>query len=162
VRDAARENTTWLSRLTITAMAVSVIFIGIGIASLIHTILVRRKRLATLQLNHLPRRERRALAKQLRFYLHMLDLLERRGHVRPAWQSPFSFATGLTETAPDKFSPVVSLTEHFYEIRFGHRGLDEPRRQSIRQHLKQLEQNLPVVSRKARKSVHPTHAHLAS
>jgi hypothetical protein len=37
---------------------------------------------------------------------------------------------------------VVSLTELFYEIRFGHRALDADRQQRIRSHLRQLEYTL--------------------
>ena len=116
------------------------VFIVIGVTSLVRTVMLRRKRLATLQLTRLPRAERRTLAKRLKFYLTMLDMLERHGQVRPAWQSPFKFATDLQTLNPQRYAPVVGLTEEFYEIRFGHRDLDEPRRQKIRGLLRQLEQ----------------------
>lgn len=116
------------------------VFIVIGVTSLVRTVMIRRKRLATLQLTRLPRAERRTLAKRLTFYLTMLDMLERHGQVRPAWQSPFKFATELQTLNPQRYAPVVALTEEFYEIRFGHRDLDEPRRQKIRGLLKHLEQ----------------------
>ena len=116
------------------------VFIVIGVTSLVRTIMIRRKRLATLQLTRLPRAQRRTLAKRLTFYLTMLDMLERHGQVRPAWQSPFKFATELQTINPQRYAPVVALTEEFYEIRFGHRDLDESRRQKIRSLLRQLEQ----------------------
>ncbi len=72
----------------------------------------------------------------------MLEMLERHGYVRPQWQSPFSFARELADANPMRFDPVVTLTELFYEIRFGHRDLDDDRRQQIRAHLKQLEHAL--------------------
>jgi len=72
----------------------------------------------------------------------MLDLLERHGYVRPTWQSPYSFAQELAEANPMRFDPVVALTEMFYEVRFGHRDLDNDRRTRIRAHLRQLEENL--------------------
>lgn len=117
-------------------------FIVIGLASLLRTVIVRRSRLAALQLTSLPRPRRRLLVSQLRFYLTMLDMLERRGHVRPAWQSPFGFAQQLAARDPTRFDPVVVLTELFYEIRFGYRPLDEHRRTRIRSSLRRLERAL--------------------
>jgi hypothetical protein len=123
-------------------MVMIVVFIVVGVASLVRTVMVRRRRLAALQLTRLPRTERRTLARRLTFYLLMLDMLERHGQVRPAWQSPFKFATDLAAAAPMRYAPVVALTEEFYEIRFGHRDLDDTRQQKIRALLKQLEQTL--------------------
>ncbi len=118
------------------------VFIVIGFASLTRTVMIRRKRLAALQLTRLPRAQRRTLARRLSFYLQMLDMLERHGQVRPVWQSPFKFATDLQLVHAARYRPVVSLTEAFYEIRFGHRDMDDNRRQSIRTQLKLLEQNI--------------------
>lgn len=124
---------------------------GIGLSALgllvaagifIRLFVVRRRRMARLQLTALPPDQRRGLSRRLRFYLVMLDLLERKGYRRPAWQSPSSFAHELAEANPLRFDPVVALTEQFYEIRFGHRPLDEERKKRIRAHLKQLEQSI--------------------
>ena len=131
-----------LTRVTIGFIAFFGFFILLGIASLVRSLVVRRRRFAMLQLTRLPPQERRSLARQLRFYLTMLDMLERHGIVRPAWQSPFQFAERLHAEAPEKFEPVLALTDHFYEIRFGHRRLDETRTASVRAHLKRLERNL--------------------
>lgn len=100
---------------------------------------LRRRRLAQLQLTALPAAQRRGLGRRLRFYLTMQHMLERHGYRRPAWQSPSSFARELAEANPMKFDPVIALTDLFYEIRFGQRELDGNRRQRIRAHLKQLE-----------------------
>lgn len=129
-------------RLNYTLIFVILVCLAIAIASLTRTMIVRRKRLIALQLTALPRAQRRGLAARLRFYLTMLDMLERNGFVRPSWQSPFSFAQELAEANPMKFDPVVSLTEIFYEIRFGHRNVDDERKQRIKAHLKQLEHAL--------------------
>jgi len=131
-----------LNRVNFLLMVVILIFIILGVSSLIRTVLIRRRRLAALQLTRLPRAERRTLARRLSFYLHMLDLLERHGQVRPVWQSPFKFATDLQTASPQRYAPVVALTEEFYEIRFGHRDLDDPRQSRIKALLKQLEQTL--------------------
>lgn len=100
---------------------------------------LRRRRLAQLQLTTLPAAQRRGLSRRLRFYLTMQHMLERHGYRRPAWQSPSSFARELADANPMKFDPVIALTDLFYEIRFGHRDLDDERKQRIRAHLKQLE-----------------------
>lgn len=129
-----------------------VFFILVGVVSLLHSAAVKRRRMVTLQLTRLPRKQRRQLVKQLRFYLYMLDLLERHGHVRPLWQSPFSFAKELIADEEHTYDPVLTLTEHFYEIRFGHRTLDAPRRQTIRELLSSLEENLANLKTKGKAS----------
>ncbi|MEM9883349.1 MAG: DUF3488 and transglutaminase-like domain-containing protein [Planctomycetota bacterium] len=101
--------------------------------------LARRRRLARLRLDRLPADARRGLGRRLGFYLRMLDLLERHGYRRPAWQSPAAFAAELAEANPLRFDPVVALTDTFYEVRYGDRPLDPDRRQRVRAHLKQLE-----------------------
>lgn len=131
-----------IDKLNYTLIFVILIMISIGVASLARTMIVRRRRLVALQLTALPRAKRRGLASKLRFYLTMLDMLERYGYVRPAWQSPFAFAQELAEANPMRFDPVLSLTEVFYEIRFGHRDLDARRKTRIKAHLKQLEHAL--------------------
>ncbi|MEM6459676.1 MAG: transglutaminaseTgpA domain-containing protein [Planctomycetota bacterium] len=102
-------------------------------------VLARRRRLARLRIDRLPAAERRGLGRRLGFYLRMLDLLERHGYRRPAWQSPAAFAAELAEANPLRFDPVVALTDTFYEVRYGDRPLDPERRQRVRAHLKQLE-----------------------
>lgn len=124
-----------------TSLAIVIViafFIAVGIFSLARMAVIRRRRLVALQITALPRKRRRGLVRQLRFYLTMLDLLERHGHVRPAWQSPFSFAQQLAATNAARFNPVISLTEVFYEIRFGHRDLDRDRERRVDQDLRAL------------------------
>lgn len=128
--------------ITLVVMIFILVALMLGVITLIRVIVVNRRRVVTLQLTSLSRTQRRALAKRLKFYLIMLDMLERHGHLRPRWQSPFSFAQQLAESNPMRFDPVVALTEIFYEIRFGHRDLDEPRKARIKAHLRALEQNL--------------------
>ena len=118
------------------------VFILIGLLTLLRILIVRRRRLVALQLTALPRHQRRQLSRQLRFYLTMLDTLERYGYIRPAWQSPFAFARQLADHEPARFDPVVALTELFYEVRFGYRRLDEQRTTAVRTHLSRLEQSL--------------------
>ena len=118
--------------------------IGVAIGSLLRTMALHRRRLGSLQLAALPRSKRRRLAHNLRFYVAMLDLLERHGIVRPPWQSPLSFARELAHDKPHRFNPVLALTQIFYEIRFGHRDLDHPRTDQIRANLRQLAQALAI------------------
>ncbi|MFW6060731.1 MAG: DUF4129 domain-containing transglutaminase family protein [Phycisphaeraceae bacterium] len=125
--------------LTYTIGGITLAGLGLGVTILVRTLIVRRRRLAALQLTALPRQRRRDLARRLRFYIYMLEMLERHGYMRPRWQSPQAFAHELAEANPMRFDPVVALTELFYEVRFGYREVDEDRRQRIRAHLKQLE-----------------------
>jgi hypothetical protein len=109
---------------------------------LIHTIVVQKRRLTALQLQRLSRTDRKALAKRLKWYLAMLETLERNGYIRPIWQSPLDFSRELAKANPARFTPVISLTEIFYEIRFGHREMDEDRRSRVRDHMRVLEHGL--------------------
>jgi len=124
------------------SLGVIVVALISALFSLTRLLLLRHKRMVALQLTALPRAQRRGLARQLRFYITMLESLERHGHIRPHWQSPYSYAETLAQNDPLRFDPVVSLTELFYEVRFGYRMLDEDRRARVKAHLKHLEHSL--------------------
>lgn len=128
-------------------MFVISIALVIAVYSLIHTLIQRHRRMVALQLTALPRNQRRELARQLRFYITMLEILARHGMERPHWQSPYRFARDLAEQDQLRFEPVVSLTELFYEVRFGHRTLDDLRRNQVRAHLRRLELTLSSNTR---------------
>lgn len=119
-----------------------IVMIVIGIGSLMRTLVVHRRRLAALQIAAVPWSRRKGLTRRLRFYLIMLDMLERHGFVRPRWQSPLHFAQQLVQKHPQRLDAVLNLTEQFYEIRFGHRDLDLHRQQQIQSQLKLLENAL--------------------
>jgi len=131
-----------LNTLSYSIMGLILFFIILGLASLLHIIFVQRRRLSALQLQRLSRKDRKALAKRLKWYLVMLDILERNGYIRPVWQSPLDFSRELAKTNPNRFNPVVSLTEIFYEIRFGHRELDEDRKGRVKLNMRALEHAL--------------------
>ena len=131
-----------LDRLNYTVVVIISIFIMVGLVSLARTLVLRHRRLVALQLTTLSRTRRRGLARRLGFYLRMLDMLERHGFQRPLWQSPFDFARQLVREDAHRFGAVLGLTELFYEIRFGHRPLDEPRRNRIRGAMRELESSL--------------------
>lgn len=134
VRDLPRR---WrLDRFTYSFVGVILIVIGIALGSLARTLIIRRNRLIALQLTALPRARRRGLSRKLRFYLQMLDLLERHGHRRPLWQSPRHYAENLVRRNPQTYQPVLALTDSFYAIRFGHRDPDEG---VIRDNMRRLE-----------------------
>ena len=124
----------------LTLVIIGALLLSTGL--LIRNYVFHRRRVRALQLNNLPYFQRRAMVRALGFYLAMLDLLERKGYVRPAWQCPFAFAQELADANPMKFGPVVALTETFYEVRFGHRTMDEPRRRAVRLHLAHLQDAL--------------------
>lgn len=128
-------------------LGVVTLMLVISLTSLIQLLIARHRRMVALQLTKLPRAQRRGLARQLRFYIAMLEILERHHFVRPAWQSPFGYAKELAQTNPMKFDPVVALTEIFYEIRFGHRTLNDQRRSRIKSHLRHLEHTLAEAAK---------------
>ncbi len=138
---------TTLSNLTLDPLftviaGIILLTLAAALASLAKQLATRRRRLQQLQLTHLPTPRSRSLARKLRFYLYMLDLLERHGHRRPHWQTPGDFAQELADANPMKFDPVVALTDLFYEVRFGQLQLTKPHHDRIDAHLRQLERGL--------------------
>jgi transglutaminase-like putative cysteine protease len=131
-----------LDRLNYTIAGIILVLIGLAVGSLVRTLVIRQRRLAALHLTTLPRSRRRGLSRKLRFYLQMLDLLERHGHRRPQWQCPYHFAQNLVGIDSQRFAPVLQLTEVFYEIRFGHRDPDAAGLERIGNNLRRLEQAL--------------------
>ena len=63
-------------------------------------------------------------------------------YIRPIWQSPLDFSRELAKANPNRFNPVISLTEIFYEIRFGHREMDDDRKSRVKEHMRKLEHAL--------------------
>jgi transglutaminase-like putative cysteine protease len=88
----------------------------------------------------LVHRSGRGKANQIRFYFVMSNLLARHGQQRTASQSPMQFAHQLVRLDPTRYGTVMSLTELYYEIRFGQRKLNAPRRQRANNLLQQLKQ----------------------
>lgn len=138
-----------LNKLSYSIMGLIIFLIIVGVASLIHTIVVQKRRLTALQLQRLSRKDRKALAKRLKWYLAMLEMLERNGYIRPIWQSPLDFSRELAKSNPNRFSTVISLTEIFYEIRFGHREMDDDRKSRVKEHMRVLEHAIFRRSAKA-------------
>ena len=129
-------------RISFALMSVITVILVVMTVAAVRNVLTRRRLVAALQLSRMPRKQRRELARHLRFYLSMMELLEKHGFIRPHWQSPQSFAYELTESQSQDFTSVVNLTHHFYEIRFGGRQVDDRRRDHIKTDLKSLEQTL--------------------
>ena len=140
-RLASLRNHVRFGHLQVAMLAICGAGLLLAAGILIRLFQLRRRRVARLQLDRLPPERRRRLSRHLGFYLQMLDLLERHGHHRPAWQSPYHFAHELTQKRPLMFDPVVSLTEIFYNVRFGHQPLSDSLRERVQIHLRQLEQN---------------------
>ena len=141
---------TEIDTISYIAMALMALVLVLAIYSLLRLLVIRHRRMVALQLTALPRAQRRGLARQLRFYINMLEMLERHGYVRPHWQSPYSFAKQLASENPLQFDPVIALTELFYEIRFGYRPLDDTRSVRLKAHLKQLEHMLTLAAKPSR------------
>lgn len=119
-------------------MATSVVLI-IALVTFFRIILLRRKRVQSLNLKQLNPKARREMHRQITFYLTMLEILERQGHRRASWQTPLQFAQKLTQINPTRFKPVSELTDLLYAVRFGHRKLDAPLKLQIQKLLMQLE-----------------------
>jgi transglutaminase-like putative cysteine protease len=73
------------------------------------------------------------------FYVQTLAHLERLGIRKPDWQTPAAFAAEVAQRDP-RLDPVVTITQLFYEVRFGSRPLDEYRRNHAEKALKTLQE----------------------
>jgi transglutaminase-like putative cysteine protease len=124
--------------------------IVVGLALLVRIVVHRRRAIRQLQLEAVSRRDQRRMAQHLEFYLQMLQVLERAGHSKPLWQTPAHFAASLVGRDLRRFEPVVSLTDLFYEIRFGGRPLDAPRARRIAGELEQLRQSIRATASASR------------
>jgi protein-glutamine gamma-glutamyltransferase len=131
-----------LDKVTLSLIVIIMLALAMGVGLLVRIAYVRRQRMTALQLTALPRAQRRQLASRLKFYLQMLDMLERHGYNRPSWQSPFGYAKDLAKRSPAISKPVVQLTELFYEIRFGYRDMDAERKEKVATTLQELEKAL--------------------
>lgn len=109
-------------------------------AALLRVIIIRRRRLAILKLTRLPADQQRDLAKKLAFFIDMNNLLAEHGYVRPKWQNPKDYAQQLAQDHPGLMAPVLSLTDIFYEVRFGHQPISTDLRQQTQAQLKLLQQ----------------------
>lgn len=109
------------------------------------------RQVRSLQIENLPAARRRDLARSLSFYAAALELLGRAGRKRPDTQTPMNFARALVAADPQRFAPMVPLTELFYSIRFGGHEPDPAADAAAREHLAQLRAGLAAPSRKARK-----------
>ncbi len=117
-----------------------VMMILLGLVLLVQIVMQRHHTMRQLQLEALSRDDKRRLTTHLAFYLQMLRVLERAGENKPVWQTPASFAQRLMRQDPERFAGVVTLTDLFYEIRFGGRPLDATRSRQIQDHLDRLRQ----------------------
>ena len=144
-----------LNRFGYTALVLVALALVIAVALLVRNVIKRRERVRSLHLRELPRRHRRVMARRLKFYLLLVEALERHGYARPEWQSPRAFAEQLAARDPERFEPVLSLTQTFYEIRFGRRGVDPDLAQRIRHELSRLE---PALSSRSTRDATPAAA----
>jgi protein-glutamine gamma-glutamyltransferase len=70
----------------------------------------------------------RALLRQLGFWLDALDVLERRGHGKPASRTPRDHAAALAPAEPELAARFDELVELFYRTRFAGEDLTSERR----------------------------------
>ena len=66
----------------------------------------------------------RRLVRELGFYADALDLLERGGLSKPAWQPPLEFAREVGARRPELAEPVRGVVDEFYRVRFGGQSAD--------------------------------------
>ncbi len=106
-------------------------FIGLMLAGVVVAIgwfvwerwrLMRRAR--RIGLGTLPAPMQMKLVRQLGFYDVLIQMLQRRGIVRPDHLTPREFSQTLTFLPPEAFETINRLTGIYYRVRFGEAELD--------------------------------------
>src|SRR5439155_17280513 len=97
------------------------------------------RRAERIGLDTLPTDERLRLARQLGFYDQLVQLLERRGHVRPPHLTPMEFSDSLSFLPAEAYTAVHGLTDVFYRIRYGRHELSPAQRERLSHTIGQLE-----------------------
>lgn len=104
-------------------MVAAVIALATGLLLTIAIYLVARRRLnrraQRIGLGALPPRDRLRLARQLRFYDDLLQLLARQHIGRPHHLTPREFAGSLGFLPSEVYAKVGLITEVFYRVRYG-------------------------------------------
>ena len=87
------------------------------------------------------------LARQLGFYDQLVQLLERRGLVRPHHLTPMEFSESLSFLPAEAYSAVHRLTDVFYRIRYGRHELTPAQREKLAHTIGQIESVLGPPAR---------------
>jgi Ca2+/Na+ antiporter len=101
-----------------------------------------RRRAARIGLDALPARDQIRLVRQLGFYDDLLQLLERRGIIRPAHLTPLEFSDSLSFLPYEAYVSIRRLTNVFYRIRYGRAVLSSGNRERLNQTIGRLESAL--------------------
>ena len=135
---------------SITAVALGVVLALVAlaiVASVINFLWQRwrlRKRAARIGINALPREEQVRLARQLRFYDDLLQLLGKHRIQRRPHQTPLEFSQSLLFLPASAYDTVSRLTGVFYKVRYGNAELSSPRQKRLHRVIQQLSAELDV------------------
>lgn len=87
------------------------------------------------------RRKLRLIRSPILFYQHTLSILERKGFSRPPEATPGEFLKRVSENMEDEYqSDLSSITELFYQARFGNHILTAEEQSRVQSALERLEQ----------------------
>lgn len=122
--------------LSLVALVGSIIIYAVKRASL-------DRRAQRIGLGALPSGDRLRLARQLRFYDELLQLLARQRIGRPPHLTPREFASALSFLPPEVYEKVGQVTEVFYRVRYGNESLAPDERRTVQSLIGEIAAGLP-------------------
>jgi transglutaminase-like putative cysteine protease len=76
------------------------------------------------------------------FYQELLQVLQRRGYVRPRGQTPREFAAAVVRRGGEPLRPILALTDAFERVRYGGEELPDAEQEQLRRALGGLREAL--------------------
>lgn len=136
----------WFRRQEITIVFVLLVaMIGLMLAALVLAVVWfavqqyrLRRRAARMGIDALPLGDQLRLARQLGFYDALIQILARRGIVRPAHLTPLEFSHSLAHLPGEAYAAIVRLTRLMYRVRFGEAKMPPSRQRMLGNALERL------------------------
>jgi transglutaminase-like putative cysteine protease len=104
-----------------------------------------RRRAAKIGLDALPMTDQIRLARQLRFYEKMTEVLRRHEIARPRHLTPREFTRTLTFLPTEAYNTIDRLTRIFYRVRYGGVNIQPAQQRRLESAVNRLAETLPAV-----------------
>jgi hypothetical protein len=135
-----------LGRFSDSVVNVAVVLVAVAAGGLVAWSLWQQRRLrrraVRIGLESLPPDEQMRMARQLKFYDDLMQLLGRHKITRPPHLTPMEFARSLMFLPSEVYESIRRLTGVFYRIRYGGADLNAARQRRLDNVIAQVDQSL--------------------
>jgi hypothetical protein len=135
-----------LKRFTDSVINIAVAAVALAAAGLVGWSVWQQRRLrrraARIGLESLPPDEQLRMARQLKFYDDLMQLLGRHKITRPPHLTPMEFARSLLFLPSEVYESIRRLTGVFYRIRYGGAELDAARQRRLSNVIARVDESL--------------------